>query len=156
SRSPGQILWDEARAVTPAALVLAGALYLLGLGFSAAFWLVLLRRVGEHLGLTAGVRADYLRHLREYMPLGKGWALVLRSSLAAASGARPGRAALTAAYETLTMMASGALLAAILASWQFAHESGLRWRALVLLGLAGVPIVPGVFNRLVARVTARF
>src|SRR5262249_59264178 len=36
------------------------------------------------------------------------------------------------------------------------REGGLGWRAFVLLGLAGVPIVPGVFNRLVARVTARF
>ena len=96
-----------------------------------------MRLVGERLALTAGVRTYYLSHLGKYMPLGKGWALVVRTSLAAGSGARPGRAALTAAYETLTMMASGALLAAILASLQFAHESGLRWRALVPLPALG-------------------
>src|SRR5262245_781426 len=39
ARSPAKILWDEARVAHPAGLVASGALYLLGLSFSAFFWL---------------------------------------------------------------------------------------------------------------------
>jgi hypothetical protein len=52
-------------------------------------------------------------------------------------------------------MASGALLAAVLLTWEAGRE-GLVWRALGLLALAGIPILPGVFNRLVRRTAAPF
>ena len=44
---------------------------------------------------------------------GKAWALLIRTTLSTGAGVRPSAAALTATYETLTTMASGALLAAL-------------------------------------------
>jgi hypothetical protein len=74
--------------------------------------------------------------------------------MAAEAGCRASVAVLTAVYETLTTMAAGALLAAILLLFQDGDE-GLLWKALGLLALAGVPILPGVFNRVVERLTRR-
>ncbi len=156
AHTPGEILWGAFRAARPADLVASGTLYLVGLGFSALFWLLLLRRVREPLPMLVGVRAYYLSHLGKYAPLGKGWALLLRTMLANRGGVRAGVAALTGAYETLTTMASGALFAAIVLLSQPDRDAERIGIALGLLALAGVPIVPWVFNRVVAGVAARF
>jgi uncharacterized membrane protein YbhN (UPF0104 family) len=156
SRTPGRLLLDELTAARPLDLAAAALLYLAGLGFSAAFWLRLQARVGEPLPALAGARAYYISHLGKYAPLGKGWALLVRVTLAAQAGARPGVAALTGAYETLTTMASGALLAAAVLAFSPDGGGDHLWQALALLVLAGVPIVPAVFNRLVVRLTRRF
>ena len=155
-RSPAQILWDEARSARPAGLLVCALLYLLGLAFSGAFWLLLMHRAKEPLPAPVGFRIYYIAHLGKYAPLGKGWALLLRTSLSAGAGVRPGIAALTATYETLTTMASGVLLACVLLAARPGADAGLLWRCLGLLVLAGVPILPGVFNRIVARLSARF
>jgi uncharacterized membrane protein YbhN (UPF0104 family) len=156
SRTPARILWDSVCAARPTDLLASGALYLAGLGFSGAFWLLLLRRAGEPLPLTVGVRTYYISHLGKYAPLGKGWALLLRTVLSSRGGVRAGVAALTGAYETLTTLAAGALFAAVVLLSQPERDRGQIWIALGLLALAGVPIVPWVFNRVVARLAARF
>jgi uncharacterized membrane protein YbhN (UPF0104 family) len=143
-------------AACPEDLALAVVLYLLGLGFSGVFWHRLLQRVDDPLPFAVSMRTYYISHLGKYAPLGKGWALLLRTTLATAAGVRPGVAALTATYETLSTMASGALLAAVLVAWQAGGDENMIWRALGLLALAGIPILPGVFNRTIARLAARF
>jgi uncharacterized membrane protein YbhN (UPF0104 family) len=161
-REPGdtrlapQIIWDEIRAARVGALVLAGVLYLVGLGFCWVFWQLLLRRVGEPLPLLIGARTYYISHLGKYAPVGKGWALLMRTMLANQGGVRIGFGALTGAYETLTMMASGALLAAVLLLSMSGGVGEQFWIALGLLALAGIPILPGVLNRIVGRIAARF
>jgi glycosyltransferase 2 family protein len=155
TRSPAEILWDQMSRAEPVGLVASGFLYLLGLAFSAFFWLHLLRVVGEPRPVLPGLRAYYVAHLGKYSP-GKGLALVMRATMAARAGVRPGAAALTAVYEILTTMAAGALVAAILVSWQMRDNPALTWRALGLLALAGIPILPGVFNLVVQRLSARF
>ena len=154
SRSPGAILWDEVRAARPLELAAAAGLYLLGLGFSGFFWVWLLRAVGEPLAYLPGVRGYYLSHLGKYAP-GKGLSLVMRTAFAVEAGARPGAAALTAVYETLTTMAAGALVAAVLTVCLMGDDRAVLWRVLALLVLAGLPILPGVFNFLVRRLSAR-
>jgi uncharacterized membrane protein YbhN (UPF0104 family) len=155
TRSAASILWDRFRTAQPAELGAAGALYLLGLGVWGVFWLGLLRAAGEAPPWIAGLRAYYLSHLGKYTP-GMGVPLVLRTVMAGAAGVRPGIAALTAAYETLTTMAAGALLAAVLFAFQAVADPTLFWKALGLLAVAGVPLLPGVFNFLVRRSSARF
>ncbi len=155
TRTPGQILWDQAREARPAGLVACGVLYLLGLGFSAFYWLYLLRSVGQPVAVLPGVRGYYISHLGKYVP-GKGWALAMRTAMGAGAGARPGAAVLTAVYETLTTMAAGALVACVLVAWLMRDDPQMLWRALGLLALAGVPILPGVFNRVVRHLSARF
>ncbi|MBI1916667.1 MAG: flippase-like domain-containing protein [Planctomycetes bacterium] len=154
ARSAAKILWDEARLADPAGLAGSGALYLLGLGFAAFFWLYLLRVVGEPVPLLPGVRGYYLSHLGKYVP-GKGVALLMRTAAGAEAGAAPGAAALAAVYETLTFMAAGALVAAVLVAWLMRDDPAMMGKVLALLVLAGVPILPGVFNFLVRRLSAR-
>ena len=66
-----------------------------------------------------------------------------------------GVAFLTAVYETLVTMAAGALVAALLLVIQGGDE-GMRWKSVGLVVLAGIPILPGVFNRVVERIASRF
>jgi uncharacterized membrane protein YbhN (UPF0104 family) len=155
SRTPGEILWDTLLEARPAWLLLAAAGYLCGLGFSAGYWIHLLRTLGQEPKLATALRAYFIGHLGKYIP-GKAWALLLRTTLSSGPGMRVGVAALTAAYETLTTMAAGALLAALYFIWQAADQRGQAWSALGLLALAGIPILPGVFNRLVRRIAAPF
>jgi glycosyltransferase 2 family protein len=154
SRPAWQVLRDEVAGVRPVDLAIAGVLYLLGLTCCAAFWMGLLRRLGGRLDLWPGVRAYTMSQLGKYVP-GKGWPLLIRVTLAMQAGVRPGLAALSGAYEILTMMAAGAFLAAVLFAVLPGDPTHLWW-ALALFVLAVVPILPGVFNRLVRRLTRRF
>ncbi len=153
-RTPAEVLWDAIRHADARGLSLAALCYLVGLGFSAMYWLLLVHSLGETLPVPAGVRGYYLSHLGKYVP-GKGLALVLRTTMAAEAGCRPAVAVLTAVYETLTTMAAGALLAVIVLLAQDEWDAGLVWKVLALLALAGIPILPGVFNRVVARLVRR-
>jgi uncharacterized membrane protein YbhN (UPF0104 family) len=156
TRSPGQILWDQLCAARPGALIVGGLLYLAGLAFSVAFWLVTLYRVHEPLPWWLAARAYYISQLGKYAFVGKGWALLMRATQSATAGIRPGTAALTGTYEILATMASGSLLAAIVLILQASDNRLLLWQALGLLALAGVPIIPGVFQPVVRRIAARF
>lgn len=148
-------LWEEALPFRPAWLLLAGLLYLVGLGFSALFWYRLMRILGEEPPVPAMVRAYFIGHLGKYAP-GKAWALLMRTTMAHEAGVRMGTAAMTATYETLTTMASGAFVAAILFGLLLSDGGGMGWKALGLLALAGIPILPGVFNELVRRLARPF
>jgi uncharacterized membrane protein YbhN (UPF0104 family) len=161
-------------------LAAAGALYLLGLAFSAVYWQRLLVQVGQRPAWPAVVRAYYIGHLGKYIP-GKAWALLLRSDLARGPGVSAGYAALTAFYEVLTTMAAGALLAAGLLAlllpdssvviadrmWHSvlapsAPELALhsRWPFVLLaLGLfvpIALPLLPPLFNRVAHRLSLPF
>jgi hypothetical protein len=113
----------------------------------------LLHRVGLQPPVGAAFRAYYVAQLGKYVP-GKAWAILMRATLL--PGVRPGVAALTAAYETLTTMAAGALIAAAVIPWLLAGQESLGAQALGLLALAGLPILPGVFNAVIARVARPF
>src|SRR5262249_12881880 len=99
--------------VRPACLVASGALYLLGIGFSALYWPRLLGHFGPRPRLWTALRAYYLGHLGKYVP-GKAWALFLRAGLVRGDGVRLGVGALTAFYEVLVTMSASVLLAAVL------------------------------------------
>jgi uncharacterized membrane protein YbhN (UPF0104 family) len=169
-------LWQFS--IRPAWLVLAGGLYLAGLGFSTLFWVRLLRRLGQRPTVPAAIRAYYLGHLGKYLP-GKAWALALRAGLVRAPQVRVGVAGVTALYEVLTTMAAGAGFAAgwFLTRWpntsappdwqslrrlirlQDPGPAALDPRllaalALVLLAVVFFPVVPEIFNRLCRRLRA--
>jgi glycosyltransferase 2 family protein len=135
-------------------LAAAAGLYAVGLACWGGYWLLLMRRQGEPLTLGRAARAYFVSQLGKYVP-GKAWAILLRATLVRPDGVRPGRAALLATYETLTSMAAGALIGVALWPW-LAGAEALGWKALGLLALAGVPILPGVFNALTRRVQRAF
>jgi hypothetical protein len=145
-------VWEHALRLRAGSLVACMALYLTGLAFPLTFWFVLLRTMGQQPTVPTAMRAYYISHLGKYVP-GKAWALLLRMTLISGPNVRPGVAAVTAGYETLTTMASGALVAVVLFTLHALDESD-RWKAVGLLALAGIPILPPVFHRIVGRLTA--
>jgi uncharacterized membrane protein YbhN (UPF0104 family) len=111
-------LW--AQLVHPAWLILAGGLYLLGLGFSAIYWYVLLRATGQSPSLPGALRAHYIGQMGKYLP-GKAWALILRSGILRGHGVQVSVAIATSFYEVFATMAVGALLAAVLFTLQISE-----------------------------------
>lgn len=111
-------LWDpavlETVAARPGWLVAGAAAYVAGWIPSIWFWRTLLARLGGNVPVVDATRAYYCGHLGKYIP-GKALVLVIRAGLVKGRGAQPMAAALTAAYETLAMMAIGAALGVALA-----------------------------------------
>jgi uncharacterized membrane protein YbhN (UPF0104 family) len=140
-------------------LVLSAVLYLLALATSAWCWYRLMRYFGERPAVLATVRAYYVGHLGKYIP-GKALSLLMRGAMVHGPGVRLSVAILTAFMEVLTTMAAGALCAAVLFAVEAPRAAGLPYHpvllGVVLLGLCGVPLLPGVFNRLVGRLARRF
>jgi uncharacterized membrane protein YbhN (UPF0104 family) len=147
-------LWDAAAKIRPGWCVIAAGLYLLGIGCSALYWYGLLETLGQPRPILDVLRAYYIGQLGRYVP-GKVIGVVFRAQLL--SGGRGGSAAvLTIIYEALTTLAAGALLAAVVLALGSADPGGMRWRALALVALLGIPLLPPVYNRVIRRVTARF
>jgi len=103
--------WE--RSLRPGWLILSGALYLLGLGFSALCWHRLMRGLGQRPPFLVALRAYYIGHMGKYLP-GKAWALFLRAGLVAVPGVSPVLATITAFYEVFVTMTAGVLVAAVL------------------------------------------
>jgi len=145
--------------IRPGWLILSGALYVVGLGFSSAFWYRLLHTFGQRARMFATMRAYYVGQLGKYVP-GKAWALLLRSVLIRGPDVHLGAAAITAFYEVLTSMAAGMLLAVCISIFQPPSIPGLVWSplysVLLLLCLLALPLVPAIFNRLASRLASRF
>src|SRR5579884_791922 len=164
-------LWGHS--FEPIWLVVSGLFYLLGFGCAVAYWYRLLRGLDQQPTVPAAVRAYFLGLLGKYVP-GKAWALLLRAGLVCGPRTHLGVATMTAFYEVITTMASGALIAAIVFGTLY-HASGkaVRWHlrtflferhppdnavpephslvvlSVVLLAILGVPLIPAVFNWIV-------
>lgn len=146
-------------AVSPTWVGLSGVLYLGGMGFPAWYWYRLLRIFGEKPSPVVALRAYYLSQLGKYLP-GKALAPMMRGALVRGPDVKLGVALLATFYEVLTMMASGALIAALLFAL---HPPALvsaavdpHWLGLSLAAVCLLPLLPAVFNRLVARLARRF
>ncbi|HWY87200.1 MAG TPA: lysylphosphatidylglycerol synthase domain-containing protein [Gemmataceae bacterium] len=143
----------------PAWLALSGGLYLLALSLSACYWYRLLGIFGTRPPFLKAYRAYFLGQLGKYVP-GKAWALLLRGTLVSGPEVRLGVAIITAFYEVLTTMAAGALIAALVFLSAPPPAAHLEWHphfiGLMLLGLCGLPLLPGVFNFLTQRMANRF
>jgi len=143
--------WDGLRhhdwTVSPLWLLASGALYLIGLLPSALFWHATMRAIGQTPGLFASLRAYYIGHLGKYVP-GKALVVILRAGLVRSPGVGATAAAVAVFCETLTTMAVGAFLAAMLLAICFREQQFFVWLSLGLMVLAVVPTVPQVFRRL--------
>jgi len=168
----------------PGWLVAAALLYVAGLGMSLWFWYRLLWQQKQRPGRLEAIRAYYIGHMGKYLP-GKAWALALRAGLIKSDRVRLSVAVVTSLYEVLVTMAGGILLAAVLTlTWissagaavhedPVAHplwsllrvtdpgpriiEPDILLRLCAILGaIVGGPILPPVYNRLVARMSLPF
>jgi uncharacterized membrane protein YbhN (UPF0104 family) len=146
-------VWEESWNLQPGWLLVSLACYTLGFACWGSFWRRLLVCLGLRPPLAATYCAYFISQVGKYVP-GKAWAILLRAMFL--PGTSPGVAALTGLYETLTTMASGALLALVTLPLLGLESSGLSWQAAGLLLVAGVPILPRVFNHLVVRLARPF
>ena len=142
--------------VEPAWVVVAGLLYVAGLSAFGVFFARIMAASPTPVGTAAAVRAYVISHLGKYVP-GKAMVVVMRVGLVTPFGARPATAAFATFYETLVMMAAGAVLAAI------GFGLGSRPVQVVPLGLAAalavaflVVVDPFVFPRISKLVTMPF
>ncbi len=143
--------WDRLAARSyhfdPLWLLAAAAAYIAGLAPCAWFWHQSLRAVGQRPPLRDTLRAYFVGHLGKYVP-GKALVVILRAGLLRWSGADLRVAAVSVFYETLTMMAVGAFLAAA-AIWLWLRQHpGLALLAAGLMLVALLPTLPPVFRRL--------
>jgi hypothetical protein len=138
----------------PEWLVLSGASYFLALSCCAVFWWLALRAQGQRPGFFLAFRAYHVSHLGKYAP-GKALGPFIRTLLVRGPGVQTSVALVTVFYETLTVMGVGAIVGAL---WLPGWLTGLRQVLLLilLLGLGAFFLSPPVFNRLSARVAARF
>jgi uncharacterized membrane protein YbhN (UPF0104 family) len=146
-------VWDQEWTLRPEWLAVSLVSYTLGFACWGGFWRRLLVRVGLRPSVAATYRAYFISQVGKYVP-GKAWAILLRAMFL--PGASPAVAALTALFETLTTMSSGALLALVMLPLIGVGSRGLGWQAAGLLLVAGVPILPRVFNGLVVRLARPF
>lgn len=75
--------------------------------------------------------------------------VILRAGLLRGPGVDASLAVASIFYETLTMMSTGALLAASIVAFWFSGQPLLFWTALGIMAVAGLPTLPPIFKRLV-------
>jgi len=135
-------------------LLLAGGVYLLGMLPMGVFWIVVLKSLGQKPQVAETLRAFYIGHLGKYVP-GKAMVVVLRTGLIRSGRVDTTVAAVSVFIETLTMMAVGAFLAAVLVAVFYAHQTMLLVLALGLMVCAGGPTIPPLFRRIVRLLKVR-
>lgn len=129
-------------------LAASGGLYLAGSLFCGLFWLRILRTLGQKTPLLKTLRAFYIGHLGKYVP-GKAMVVILRAGMIRRPGVDASLAVVSVFFETLTMMAVGAMMAAAIVAVCFREQMLLFWAALGMVAVAGLPTLPSVFRRLV-------
>jgi uncharacterized membrane protein YbhN (UPF0104 family) len=134
-------------------LLPAGLLYLGAHTIWGTYWWMLLHYQKVPVTWGEGVRAYFVSQFGKYVP-GKVWVLALRyGQLRERSGATFRLIGLTAAYETLVTMASGAMLAAVLIPHTGIGGEYASGQGPIIAGIAALPL--GLFGlvRLVNRIT---
>ncbi len=135
-------------------LVPAGILYLLAQCCWGAFWVRLLKAEGVPVTWYAGYRAYFVSQFGKYIP-GKVMVIFMRVGMLRHSGGNPLAVAVTATYETLTSMASGAMLGVLLLPYLGVLPVAISGKTTALVAIAALPVVLGVLNKLAARIAAR-
>jgi glycosyltransferase 2 family protein len=127
--------------------VVCGLLYLASQFPCGWFWHGVLNGFGQRVDFFTALRAYYIGHLGKYVP-GKAMVVVIRAGLIRGPHSKAVMAVVAVLYETLTTMACGAAVAAVLliAMW---HESiELIAASIGLAVVVGLPTLPPAFSRL--------
>lgn len=135
-------------------LIPASILYLLGQCCWATFWVRLLKAEGVSVTWYAGIRAYFVSQFGKYIP-GKVMVIVIRVGMLRNSRGTSLAVAVTATFETLTSMASGALLGVLLLPYLGVLPEGVSGKSTALIAVAALPVALGVLNKLAARIVAR-
>lgn len=130
-------------------LTLAAGLYAMGLLPAGVYWHRVLRAFGQRPALARAVAAHLLGHLGKYVP-GKAMVVVIRTGAITGPQVQAIPAGAAVFVETLTMMATGAALAAAIIGVSGAE----RWviaLALALAAAASLPTLPPLFREALRR-----
>ncbi|HVX61033.1 MAG TPA: lysylphosphatidylglycerol synthase transmembrane domain-containing protein [Pirellulales bacterium] len=139
--------WSPA-ALKPAWLLAAALLYAAGQVFPGWFWQETLAELGPKPPWFQALRAYLIGHLGKYVP-GKATVILIRAGLLRGSSTSATAATLGVFYETLSTLALGSCLAALILALRFSQHA---WLILISFGMAcviGVPTLPPVFRRMV-------
>ena len=133
-------------------LTLAGMCYAVAFVPAGFYWRYVMQTLGQKPGVYETFRAYYIGHLGKYVP-GKAMVLVIRSGLLNHEKTRISVAAASVFMETMTMMAVGAFVAALVVLLWFQHSvHGIKhenWWTFLTLGImcgTVLPILPPVFR----------
>jgi uncharacterized membrane protein YbhN (UPF0104 family) len=132
-------------------LVVSGVCFLLSQLPMAWFWYTALVKLGQRPTLWQALRAYMIGGLGKYVP-GKAMVVVLRSGLVRSREVDVTVATLCVFIETLTMMAVGGFVAAVLLLAGAVDVDGGWMIHLVAVGLmlaTGIPTLPPIFRRVV-------
>jgi hypothetical protein len=135
-------------------LIPAGILYLIAHCFWASFWVRLLKAEGVSVTWYAGLRAYFVSQFGKYIP-GKVMVIVIRVGMLQNSKGTSLAVAVTATFETLTSMASGALLGVLLLPYLGVLPVSVSGKSSALMVVAALPVALGVLNKMAARMVAR-
>jgi glycosyltransferase 2 family protein len=119
-------------------LAFSAGIYLLANLPCSWFWWYSMRALGQRLSYYQAFRAYIIGHLGKYVP-GKALVVILRAGLVRSPTTDGGVAAACVFLETLTMMASGAALAAVVLAFSIREH---LWFSLLALALAAVTFCP--------------
>ena len=133
-------------------LTLAGLCYAVAYIPAAIFWRYAMRTLRQQPGIYETFRAYYIGHLGKYIP-GKGFVLVIRSGLLNREKTKLSAAVASIFVETMTMMAVGAFVAALIVIFWFRQEghsieqeNRLMLLSVGVMGATMIPIIPPVFH----------
>ncbi|MDR2344732.1 MAG: flippase-like domain-containing protein [Planctomycetaceae bacterium] len=135
-------------------LLFSAVFYFLAYIPTSLFWRYSMWSLGQRPGLYESFRAYYIGHLGKYVP-GKAVVVVLRSGLLSRERTSASVAAAAVFLETLTMMASGAFLSALIVIVWFREMENGFWLMLLAVGMAicaGLPILPPIFRKIAKKV----
>ena len=126
-------------------IMLSGLVYIIGLLPCWWYWRRTLFAMQQNPPMVASLRAYYIGHLGKYVP-GKALVVVLRTGLLRGKGVDSAVTAATVFVETLTMMAVGACLAALILAFR-SESTFYVWIAVGLAVASVLPTLPPVFRR---------
>ena len=132
----------------PGWILLAVVSYLLGYLPAGIYWHIILRKLGQTPTFYESLRAYYIGHLGKYIP-GKAMVVAIRAGLVRSDRVKTSVAVAGVFLETLTMMAVGAMISAILLFVFFREQTVLVLIALGLMAVSGLPVVPFFFRKIV-------
>jgi uncharacterized membrane protein YbhN (UPF0104 family) len=134
--------------LSPAWIAVSCLFYALATFPAAWFWWDTMLAMGQRPGRWESFRAYYVGHLGKYVPF-KAMVVVIRAAMVQSKRVDAAVAALAVFVETLTLMAVGAVIAAIILALQHRDQPLLITIAIGLALCAGVPTAPPLFRRIV-------
>ncbi|MDO5553758.1 MAG: lysylphosphatidylglycerol synthase transmembrane domain-containing protein [Planctomycetia bacterium] len=128
-------------------ILVSSVVYLLAYFPAALLWYLSLGWLGQSPPFFVAIRAFYASQLGKYLP-GKAMVVIIRSGMVAGEKVRMSVAAVAVFYETLTMMATGAFLAALVVLLAFREHWTYSVMATGVMFVVGIPLLPPVFLRI--------